>query len=59
MQLLSRNNSANSNKIKPLKNLHFQDTEQDAKQPPKIPPFHLSKQSPEIISQKFDCSNEF
>ena len=38
---------------------YFQDTVQDTKQPPKIPPFHLSKQSPEIISQKVDCSDEF
>jgi hypothetical protein len=42
-----------------LENQHFQDTEQDTKQPPKVMPFHPSKQSPEIISQKFDCSDEF
>jgi hypothetical protein len=42
-----------------LENLHFQDTEQDIKLPPKIPHFHLSQQSPETISQKFDCSDEF
>jgi hypothetical protein len=39
-------------------NPHFQDIEQAVKQRPKIPPFHLSKQSPEISSQKFDCSDD-